>query len=139
MLAATGKLQLQTYSTVSVHSAFVHISNITLYPQGTCNSTTLLTTPLLPRMLHFHQEQQGRYNLQAMVPYIHPFLVIFVRKHTYDNKPQGAYDFTKLTPNNHLTTKDTLLLQVPVSHGLQFATSTSTYHSVLPNTEYVHL
>ena len=48
------------------HIRLVRISSTTRNPRSACISTTLLTTPLSPKMLRFCRKQQSGYKLQAI-------------------------------------------------------------------------
>ena len=77
------------------------------------------------RMVLFCQEQQSRYTLQAMIPYIHPcFVILYTSISTMMNlKVPTTVLNTKQLPNY----KGQFFLQVQTSHDLWFATSTLVY------------
>ena len=62
---------------------FVHISSITQNSWGTCNSTTLLRTPLLLRMLPFCRKQQAVTAYKLYCPLHTSLSLCFVHKYTY--------------------------------------------------------
>ena len=105
------------------NTPFVHISNLTWYPWGDCNSTTLQTHPLLPRMILCCQSSKAGTTYKLWSCTNIPVSLFCMQV------PQGAYNFTKYSVHVHvtntITTKNAFFLQVQISHDLPFSVSRS--------------
>ena len=78
------------HSLISIHQ-FARISSITWKPQGACNSTTHLTTPLLPSMLRFMLKVAKQLQLTSYGP-MQTSLPCYLCAIKNDNKTLVTYD-----------------------------------------------